>query len=465
MDACSNIRRLSITVLVMAVVLTAGQARAVEPGKTSSTAEAVCAYRSIGATDPDPKTRNPDDMARLFLNPALKGHFPGLGLPYEEAKVAMDWMKNGVFYYINARTLHMDALLRQALRSGFRQVVVLGAGFDSRAYRFHKDFPNVHFYEVDLPATSKDKQRRVLSILGRAPDWVTFVPIDFNTQTLEAVLPKSGFAADQRTFFVWEGVTYFISEAGVDHTLRFVADHSAPGSQIVFDYMPAKVVQGTDYSPSGARMTVFSVALMGEPYIFGIDPRHLKSFINLRGLELLSDLGPQELTRRYLIRSNGDVSGRIAGFLRIVHARVPEPARQARLRRDAQASGIASPGKLQEPTVDRVSVPDDVQAFLNAYCESCRNADLAGMLTHFSRKYLLDGVTKEGMVPILKRACVDRRVSESHIVLTRYEQSGNIAKIDGYVQHSGYRIPLMIPEIVKEPDGHWRWYGNQKKVR
>ena len=462
MDECSNTRHLIITVLVMAVVLTAGLARAVDPGKTSSTAEAVCAFRSIGATDPDPKTRNPDDMARLFLNPALQGHFPGLGLPYEEAKIAMDWMKTGVFYYVNARTLHMDALLRQALENGFQQVVILGAGFDSRAYRFHQHFPDVRFYEIDLPVTSKDKQRRVLSILGRVPDWVTFVPIDFNTQTLKAVLSKTGFAADQRTFYLWEGVTYFISEAGVDHTLRFVADHSAPGSQIVFDYMLANVVQGADYSAYGARATVYRVALMGEPYTFGIDPHFLKAFVNQRGLELLSDLGPQELTRRYLIRSNGAVSGRIAGFLRIVLAQVPEPARQAGLRRDAQASGILVRGKLPRPAVNRVSVPDDVQTFLNAYCDSCRNADLAGMLTHFSRKYLFDGVTKQGIAPFLQRTCVDRPVLEYRIVLTRYDQTGNSAKIDGYVQRSGYRTPVMTPEIVKEPDGQWRWYGNQK---
>jgi methyltransferase (TIGR00027 family) len=462
MEATSNTRRLIASVLIMAVVLTAGQARAVDPGKTSATAEAVCAFRSIGATDPDPKTRNPDNMARLFLNPALQGHFPGLGLPYEEAQVAMDWMKNGVFYYVSARTLHMDALLRRALKSGFQQVVVLGAGFDSRAYRFHQDYPEVRFYEIDLPVTSEDKQRRVQSILGRIPEWVTFVPIDFNTQTLETVLAKAGFSADQRTFFLWEGVTYFISESGVNHTLRFVADHSAPGSQIVFDYMLADVVQGADYSAYGARATVYRVALMGEPYTFGIDPHRLKTFVNLRGLELLSDLGPQELTRRYLIRSNGAVNGRIAGFLRIVHAQVPEPDRQVRLRNDAQASGPPGSGKLPGPAVERVSAPEDVQAFLNAYCDSCRNADLAGMLTHFSQKYLLNGVTKQGVVPFLQHTCVDRPVLEYRIILTRYDQSGNSAKIDGYVQRRGYRTPVMTPEIVKEPDGHWRWYGNQK---
>jgi methyltransferase (TIGR00027 family) len=455
-------RPLITTVIFLAAVLSAGQARAVDPGKISNTAEAVCAFRSIGATDPDLKTRNPDHMANLFLNPGLQGHFPGLGLPYEDAKTAMDWMNNGVFYYVNARTLHMDALLTRALQSGFSQVVVLGAGFDSRAYRFHPDYPEVRFYEIDLPATSEDKQRRVQAILGRVPDWVTFVAIDFNTQTLETVLTKAGFAADRRTFYLWEGVTYFISEAGVDHTLRFVADHSAPGSQIVFDYMLSDVVQGTDYSAYGARTTVYQVALMGEPYVFGIDPHHLKAFMNLRGLELLSDLGPQELTRHYLIRSNDTVSGKIAGFLRIVHAQVPELDRRNQLRHDAQASGASVPGALPEGMAHRVTVPDDVQTFLKAYSDSCRAGDLPGMLTHFSDQYRLDGLTKQAVAVYLQRACVDRPVLEHRIVLTQYHQNGNSAKIDGYIQHSGYRTPLMTTDIAKEADGRWRWYGNHK---
>ena len=164
------------------------RAGSVEPGQTSLTAEVVCALRSIGATDPDPKTRNPDDMAKHFVNPALKGRIPRLGLAFEDAKVAMDLMDNGVFYYVNARTHHIDRLLSQSLQEGTQQVVIFGAGFDSRAYRFHDQYPTDRFFEIDLPATSAAKQQRVAGLLGAHPAWVTFVPIDFNTQTLDEVL-------------------------------------------------------------------------------------------------------------------------------------------------------------------------------------------------------------------------------------------------------------------------------------
>ena len=187
-------------ILFSIFVILADVACAVEPGKTSYTAEAVCAFRSIGALDPDPKTRNPDHMAGQFVSSAFTQSFPGLGLDYEDAKIAIDRMNSGVFYYVNARTHHMDAMLAQALKDGARQVVIMGAGFDSRAYRFHNAYPNVRFFEIDLPATSADKQRRVEKLLGKRPEWVTFVPIDFNIQTLDEVLGKADFAMDQKTF-------------------------------------------------------------------------------------------------------------------------------------------------------------------------------------------------------------------------------------------------------------------------
>ena len=84
-------------------------------------------------------------------------------------------------------------------------------------------------------------------------------------------MDKAGFAVDQKTFYIWEGVTYYISKMGVESTLRFIADESLPGSRVVFDYMLDDVVRGSDYSAYGARRTIFMIANFGEPYIFGID--------------------------------------------------------------------------------------------------------------------------------------------------------------------------------------------------
>jgi methyltransferase (TIGR00027 family) len=451
--------------LCLCLSLLIGQAKAVDPGKTSYTAEVVCAMRAIAASDPDPKTRNPDHMAKLFVNPTLKQRFPGLGLDYEDAKLAMDQMNTGAFYYVNARTLHMDALLTQSLKAGFRQVVIMGAGFDSRAYRFHDAYPDVRFFEIDLPATSADKQQRVEKLLGRRPDWVTFVPIDFNTQTLDEVLGKAGFATDHKTFYVWEGVTYYISQAGVDGTLRFIARQSAPGSRIVFDYMLAEVVQGLDYSAYGARRTVYLVANSGEPYVFGIAPRQLETFINLRGLTLLSDLGPEDLTQRYLIQSNGTVSGKIAEFVRIVHAEVPETSERQRLigRTEIQMKQFPS-DKAPDPAAHLVDIPNDVQAILSDYSETIARKNFEALLEFFSKNFRSNGYTREQAVASIRWTYLDRPIHQYKIILTRFDRQGNKARVDGFVQRKGFRTPFKptgIAHIAKEADGRWRLYGNQ----
>jgi len=449
-----------ICFLISALLM--GKAIGVERGKTSYTAEAVCAFRSIGALDTDPKTRNPDHMATQFVNPQTMGGFPGLGMDYEDAKVAMDQMDHGVFYYVNARTHHIDAMLTKALKAGIDQVVIMGAGFDSRAYRFHEAHPKVHFFEIDLPATSEDKQQRVEKILGKRPEWVTFVPIDFNKQTLEEVLGRTGFKKNRKTFYVWEGVTYFISEFGVDSTLQFIAENSAPGSRVVFDYMLEDVVQGLDYSPYGARRVVYHVALRGEPYVFGIAPDAAEAFINLRGLKTLSDLGPEDLTKRYLIRSDGTPSGRISEFLRIVLAEVPESPVRDQLRRQTKGRMEKAAQNKRVATGDLVDVPENLRSFLDRYSDLLLKKKFSDLKDCFSTEYRFDGWRRDAVVTYIQRMYGNRQLQKHKITLTRLQIDGNRAKLDGFVSRKGYRTPLMVRDIIKEEDGHWRWYGNQQ---
>lgn len=131
-------------------------------------------------------------MAKHFVNPVLQPTFPGLGVDFVDAKIAMDQMDIGGYGYVNARTDHIDRLRIDDLKAVVRQAVNLGAGFDSRAYRLHQASPDVRLIEIDLADISILKRHHVESVLGKNPDWITFVPIDFNTQTLDEVLGNKG---------------------------------------------------------------------------------------------------------------------------------------------------------------------------------------------------------------------------------------------------------------------------------
>lgn len=203
------------------------------------------------------------------------------------------------------------------------QAVVLGAGLDSRAYRFRASHPQLQFYEVDLPATQEAKRARLFEIYGVVPDYVRYAPIDFNTQRLEDVLLARGFDPAQSTFFILEGVLMYVNAAGIDATFRFIRERSAPGSRVVYDYVLRQVIEGRFDGLYAAGTTSVAVAVGGEPYVSGWTPRQAAAYLKRQRLQLVEDVGEKELARRHLLGSDGKPDGRLVNWLRIVEARVP----------------------------------------------------------------------------------------------------------------------------------------------
>jgi methyltransferase (TIGR00027 family) len=293
-------------------------AHAVRPGEVSTTAEAVCGYRALAAQHPDPKLRNPDQLAAKLC----RWRSP-LPREYASARPLIDQGETySAFFYVNARTHYIDAALKKAAADGATQAVVLGAGFDSRAYRFHASLPQVRFFEVDLPATIEAKKARVAEALGQLPDYVRYAPIDFNTQKLEDVLLPLGYDPKQRTFFLLEGVVMFVVEPGNAATFDFIRANSAPGSVVVYDYVLKQVIKGDTKNLYAAAYLAYSVERVGEPYVFGWTPPEAKAWVQKRGFQLVEDVDHKELTRRHLTGTDGRPDGRMHDWLRLVEARV-----------------------------------------------------------------------------------------------------------------------------------------------
>lgn len=293
---------------------------AVQPGQSSGTAEIVCSYRAIAAQHPDPKLRNPDDLAaKLCFRPA---QWP---TDYDGASTMI--RKNpetfAAYYMINVRTHYIDAALKRAAAAGVTQVVVLGAGFDSRAYRFRASHPQLRFFEVDLPATSDNKQRRLATVFGSVPDYVRFAPVDFDKERLEDVLPRLGYDPKQRTFFLIEGVLMYVVEAGNSATFKFIRENSAPGSVVVYDYLLRDVVEGRYEGYYAASSIAQAVARRGEPYVTGFTPEEASAYMKKHGLIVVEDAGEKELVARYLTGSDGKPDGRLLNWQRIIEAKVP----------------------------------------------------------------------------------------------------------------------------------------------
>ena len=199
---------------------------------------------------------------------------------------------------ILCRTRYIDDVLKKSLADGFEQVVFLGAGFDSRAYRI-AGMEQVKVFEVDLPGTEALKQKRLERVLGAIPENVTLVGIDFDRQNLEDVLAKAGFQTGKRTLFIWEGVTQYLTAEAVNSTLEFVARVSGAGSAIVFTYVRQGIIAGTG-GPQWFHQFAKMAARIGSPLVFGLDPAELQNYLAERGLKLVADVGAADYQERYL---------------------------------------------------------------------------------------------------------------------------------------------------------------------
>lgn len=314
-------KRIGMTLVAVMVLLPcmAGTALAVRSGGVSATAALTCELRALAAQHPDPGLRGGDILAGKLCEPIR------LPREYEFARDVIDTDLEAYqdFFYVNARTRHVDAMLERSAVEGAQQIVVLGAGFDSRAYRYHEKFPSLAFFEVDLPATIEAKRAAVKRALGALPAQVRYAPIDFNTQTLDAVLSTAGYDAAKKTLFILEGVTMYVAEAGVGATLDFIRRHSAPGSLVVYDYIWRRVAEGDYAGLYAAGKVARGVASLGEPFVTGWTPAEAGSFAQAHGLAVLENLDTAELTRRYLTGSDGKPDGRLAEWFGIVAAVVP----------------------------------------------------------------------------------------------------------------------------------------------
>ena len=157
-------------------------------------------------------------------------------------------------------------------------------------------------FEVDHPATQEDKLAKVKKIFGEPPSHVTYVPVDFNTQTLDQRLPESGYDRALKTLFIWQGVTMYLDPESVDATLAFVRHNSAPGSAIVFDYIHDEVLGGIQKHGEVNSMRRYRF-MSGEDLIFGIPQGGATDFLKARGFSEILDVDADDLRQAYFAGS------------------------------------------------------------------------------------------------------------------------------------------------------------------
>jgi len=261
--------------------------------QSSVSAQGIAVVRAIESAKPEGE--------RIVYDPYARQMVPGW--MYNLVKFFYDLGYGdkrgpGVMEFLIARDRYIDDFLQQCLDEGIKQLVILGAGLDSRPYRFPQLKSGVKIFEVDHPASQATKLGKLNQIFSTVPDHVTFVPIDFTEQDLAERLSAYGYDPTFKTLFIWQGVTQYLNPAAVDSTLAFVAQYSGPGSKIIFDYMYTSLLGGAADHGEIRNMRRYR-KFSGEDLTFGIPEGQITAYLEARGFTHVVDADHQLLTQKY----------------------------------------------------------------------------------------------------------------------------------------------------------------------
>ncbi len=289
-------------------------------GKASRTAAATSFARAFESIRSKDKRVCYDPYAKDFLGGIYSILTHSL-FPTRMIMRMLDWygerVNPGGFALVAVRTKYIDDYLMECIDDGIEQVVMLGAGYDARAYRIDELKRKVKVFEVDHPDTQSVKIEKVKKIFGTLPEHVIYVPVDFNIQKLDERLFESGYDKNLKTLFIWEGVTLYLTAEAVDETLGLVANKSGKGSSIIFDYYFKSVVDGTCKEAEKMRRCV---ERRGDPYTFGIEEGTIEEFLDKRGYDQVKEMTAKSLEDTYINSRN--LSRKVSPFFSVVHATV-----------------------------------------------------------------------------------------------------------------------------------------------
>ena len=265
-------------------------------------------FRAIETGRPSHERLFTDPYARMFLDVGLtctvklaKAPLIGRVIPKIIQRRAPGALSSGI-----ARTKYIDDLLWQTTRKGIKQLIILGAGFDTRALRL--DYLNsIPVLEIDHPDTARWKMDRLKESLGYLPQNVRYLQIDFNHQSLEDLASGHNLNFNIPTTIIWEGVTNYLTKTAVDKTFEFVSRFTSD-SYLIFTYIDRLVLDNPG-SFTGNEKLFKNLIRSEERWTFGFDPRELSSYLGKYDLAILEDLGAEAYRKRYMPDREGISKG------------------------------------------------------------------------------------------------------------------------------------------------------------
>jgi methyltransferase (TIGR00027 family) len=286
-----------------------GMERRIEE-KSSRTAAMTCSSRAASYYEENPCYRSNDHVATLLV-PWFVKFFSKVG--FLRKLFLSKFAPKGVYEYVIARTKYIDHVFI------FEQVLIFGAGFDTRSIRLFRNKSNVKVFEVDAEVTQKAKLGRLREVGVPIPDNTKYIGIDFNKDDPMERLIANGFQYGRRCLFILEGLLMYLDDDAVDKTFHLIHDLSGEGSLVVFDYVYSSVIRGEGrYYGEELKKNVIDA---GEPWIFGFEEGKVGQYLLNHGFNIEEECNTEILEKRYFTSYDGALLGHINGTHSIILAK------------------------------------------------------------------------------------------------------------------------------------------------
>ena len=264
--------------------------------RASRTADITCGCRAISFYESNPFLKSGDWVAPMLLPRDVQKL---LKIPHADKLLRYLLGPKGVYEWVIARTKYIDNLFEKAGADTFNQVIILGAGFDSRAVRFHKQLAGARVFELDSGTTQLMKTIQYLKHGIIIPENVTFIPINFEIESVTAKLEKAGFIKDSKTLLLIEGAVQYLKPVLARQTMASILELTGSGSRLILEYGEAGMA---DWQDNGI-----------EQLKFGLNESVVNFLLSESGYRLLDRKNSKELEKTFFTDTRGRVRNKVQG--------------------------------------------------------------------------------------------------------------------------------------------------------
>ena len=286
--------------------------------KTSQTAKMTTLCRAASYFEKDNHYRSNDYLAPMFI-PRFINLF--LRLRFSRRLIVKRFAPRGIYEYVISRTKYIDEIFARSVKDEFDQILILGAGFDTRGIRLLPKKSRTSLFELDAPHTQNAKIAHLRNRGFETPGDINFISIDFNRDSIEKRLTHAGFQKDRRSLFILEGLIMYLDEPAVEELFNLMKDFAGKESLVVFDTIYASILR-EEHLFYGEKEIFETVKNADEKWIFGIEANEIQSFLAKKDYQLSEQHDSISLEQKYFSDGQGEPIAKVNGTHCIVLAKL-----------------------------------------------------------------------------------------------------------------------------------------------